>query len=113
MAMAANKRKGDEATQGEDKETKIMKNNLSTYFKRQSEGFYAKTSNEDIALAKKAQTQYQAMPDNEKVQFAKAFQANKGSKNFQWVKDFTDTLVAKKKTLDAKVEKCMMGFWKL
>jgi transcription termination factor NusB len=106
MAVAG-KRKGDEATQGEDKESKVLKNNLCTYFKRQSEGLYAKTTEEDKALAKKAQTQYQAMPDNEKIQFAKAFQANKHSKNFQWVKDFTDSLVAKKKTLDAGVEKYM------
>jgi transcription termination factor NusB len=101
------KRKTEDVPQDQDPNAKARKNNLCTYFQRQASGFYSKTTEEDRALAKQSQTQYKAMPDNEKIEFAKAFQANKHSKHFQWMKDFTDSLVTRKKTLDAAVEKYM------
>ena len=61
-------------------DAKVLKNNLSTYFRRQVSGFYTKTGEEDRQLAKKAQAQYKAMSDNEKLEFAQAFQSNKHNK---------------------------------
>lgn len=84
-----------------------MKNNLTTYFERQVSGFYSNTSEEDRLVASKSQAHYKQMDDHEKFEFAKAFQANKHSKQIQWMKDFTDTLVTKKKTTEAGTEKYM------
>ena len=104
--MAA-KRKNNEISTGEDEHAKVLKNNLTTYFRRQASGFYTKTSPEDQAVAKEAQQKYKAMSNAHKTEFAKAFQANKGTKNFQWMKDFCDTLQTKKITSDTAVEKYM------
>ena len=103
----ANKRKSSEIPQGDDEQTKVLKNNLCTYFRRQASGFYKNTTDEERAQIKDAQQKYKAMSNAEKTDFAKAFQANKHSKSFQWMKEFVDTLQTKKNTSDSALEKYM------
>ena len=91
----------------EDNASKVMKNNLTTYFQRQSSGYYKKTTEADKLKVEQAQTRYMAMPEDDKLDFAKSFQNNKGQKGFQWMKDFTDSLEIKKKTTESQVEKYM------
>ena len=102
--MTASKRKAAEEV---DETNKTLKNNLCTYFRRQTNGFYKNTSEEEQSIARNSQTQYKGMSKTEQIAFAKAFQANKHSKSFQWIKDFTDTLQTKTKTSDKAVEKYM------
>ena len=101
--MTGSKRKATE----ENDTDKVLKNNLTTYFRRQASGFYKNTSEEDVAIAKNSQTQYKGMSKTEQLAFAKAFQANKHSKSFQWMKDFTDSLSVKTQTSDKALEKYM------
>ena len=109
MAVVAAKRKTECAPQDEPsaKVQTVLKNNLSTYFQRQASGWYVKTTPEQKCQAMAAQAQYKTMSETSRMDFVKAFQANKHSKNFQWMKEFTDTLVIKNKTTDVARHKYM------
>jgi len=106
MATGASKRKAPEGVPQERAE-KVMKNDLATFFNRQKNGFYKRTSDEDRKMASDALEKYNAMEDKDKIEFAKCFQQNKGTKHFQWIKDFTDSLLIKKKSTEGVMEKYM------
>jgi hypothetical protein len=91
----------------EDNASKAMKNNLTTYFQRQSTGHFKKTSEGDRLKIQQAQGQYLAMNEDDKLDFAKSFQNNRGQKGFLWMKEFTDSLEIKKKTTESALEKYM------
>ena len=104
VAQMASKRKGDTS---EDKHEKKMKNDLTTYFRRQASGFYKSASDEDKVIAKDSNDKYKAMSKSQQLEFAHAFVANKQSKNLQWMKTFCDNLRVSKKETVASVEKYM------
>ena len=105
LRRMAVKRKSAERT--EEEKNSYLKNNLTTYFQRQVSGYYSKTSEEDRKLCETHQLQYKAMADHDKLDFAKSFQANKQTKSFQWMKDFTDRLVTRKKSVETTKQKYM------
>jgi hypothetical protein len=107
--MPAKKRSEEEQVQEEsgDKKRKLMRNNLTTYFSRQVSGYYSKTTEEDRKTCKMYKDQYQNMAEADKLEFAKAFQSNKQTKNVQWMKDFSDSLVTARKSTETAKEKYM------
>ena len=105
MATGGNKRKAPEGCPQANEE--VLKNNLATYFNRHQpgSGYYKRTSEEDRKVASDAQEKYNAMAESDKVEFAKCFLQTKGTKHFQWMKDFTDSLLIKKKSTEGGLEK--------
>lgn len=100
------KRKAAEACPEKMAETR-MKADLSTYFKRATTGFYKKITPEDKKTLEDGQHKYQNMTASDQLEFAKCFQANKKSKGFGWVREFTDSLTIKKKTSEGGLQKYM------
>ena len=112
--MASTKRKADELAQEDEQESKdrqneecALKKNLVTYFRRQVGGHRVKTSEDDRNIIKKCQGAYHGMGEAQKLEFAQAFKANKRSGSFQWMKEYTESLVTRKTTTTAAREKYM------
>ena len=66
-----------------------------------------RTSPEDKVLINNGKKAYETMNDAQKVEFAMAFKANKRTSTFQWMKEYTDSLVTVKKTTNSAMEKYM------
>jgi hypothetical protein len=82
-------------------------NNVVSFFKRQANGFYKKTSAESRVKAQEVSQSYDDMNNLDKAEFGRLFLANKHTKTFHWAKDFTDTLDQKKQTREKVTEKYM------
>ena len=82
-------------------------NDCKTFFTRMAKGFYKKASAQEKKDAQDALDTYQELEDDEKKDFVQAFKTNKGSKNFGWVKDFSDRLASRKTTKEEVLEKYM------
>ena len=106
--MPAKRKSEEEQLQEVDPQTeKRMRSNLTTYFQRQVSGYYAKTTEKERKEVKGHQDHYVKLSETEKNEFAKAFQSNKHTKNLQWMKDYTDSLVTKRASKETAKEKYM------
>ena len=84
---------------------KQITNDLKTYLARTESGFYKKATDEQIALAKVAAKEFEAMDETGKTNFAKQFVANKHTKNFNWVKEYIDLRRHEKQVVEGITEK--------
>lgn len=66
-----------------------------------------RTSPENKVLINNGKKAYETMNDAQKLEFAMAFKANKRTSTFQWMKEYTDSLVTKKTTQNSATEKYM------
>ena len=62
---------------------------------------------EDKVLINNGKRAYETMNSAQKLEFAMAFKANKRTTTFQWMKEYTDSLVTMKKTTNSAMEKYM------
>ena len=74
-----------------------MKSQCRHFFKRCASGEMKKASDEEITQAKEALATYDSLQCEDQTAFAKAFFSNKGSKQFGFVKDYTEKFSAAKK----------------
>ena len=112
--MASAKREADElaprdeqSSKAQHKEEQTIKNNLQTFFRRQVGGHMVRTSPEDKVLINNGKKAYETMNGAQKLESAMAFKANKRTSTFQWMKEYTDSLVTKKNTTITAMEKYM------
>ena len=73
-----------------------LKSQCKNYFKSVSEGKVAKATEEQVKEATQAVQTMNQLPDEEKVNFAKAFFSAKQTKDFGFLKDYVEKVTAKK-----------------
>lgn len=78
--------------------------NAHTLMKRIAEGKVVKASAENIADAKIALDVYKGLTKEDRLEFAKKVEASKGSKQYNWVRTFAETLRAQKRTTEGVIE---------
>ena len=108
--MASTKRKADELPPKDEQSSRAQQrvvNDLTTFFRRQLGGHYVKTSPDNKVLINNGKGAYETMNSAQKLEFAMAFKANKRTSTFQWMKEYTDSLVTMKKTTNSAMEKYM------
>ena len=84
-----------------------MRNQCLTFFTRTHKGFYKNSSGGAKEIATQALEKWKDLSEEEKDDFAKQFQANKGNKNFSWAKEYMEKLIISKRTKDDVIEKYM------
>ncbi len=67
-----------------------LKSQCAHYFSRVATGKATKASSDEVAEAKNALQTFQDLDDVGKLEFAKAFYSNKGTKSFGFVKDYSE-----------------------
>ena len=84
----------------EEKQT----HNAHTLMKRMAEGKVAKASAENVADAKIALDVYKGLTKDDRLEFAKKVEASKGTKQYNWVRTFTESLRAQKRIAEGVIE---------
>ena len=73
-----------------------LKSQCRHYFGRLAAGEVKKASPEDVAQAQDALDTFDKLEEPDKIQFAKAFYSNKGTKTFGFIKDYSEKVLASK-----------------
>ncbi len=84
-----------------------LRSQCTHYFSRIVEGKVEKATSEEIEQAKLALATMKKLDETGKLDFAKAFYSNKCSKNFGFVKDYSERVIASK-TVTEKIEENYM-----
>ena len=95
------KKKTDAKSQG------VERSQMLTFFKRQATGYYVKASDQAKENAKLALATYPDLADEEKDDFLTNWKQSKTTKNFSFVKDFSDVLKSRKEVKEEVFEKYM------
>ena len=84
-----------------------LKSHASHYFKRVAGGHVRKSTPQDKKEAEQALATLSVLDEGEKVQFAKAFQANKATKSFGFIREYSEKVTAAKSVKEGVNEKYM------
>jgi len=85
----------------------MLKGQVTTYFTRFVTGKVKKAGDEEVANAKEALATFSALDEGEKVGFAQAFAANKSTKSFGFIRDYSEKVKATKSVTEVVKEKYM------
>ena len=73
-----------------------LKSQCKGYFQRLANGSAQKAGADQVNEAKEALSTFEALEEEDKVKFAKAFYSNKGTKTFGFVKDYSEKMKSSK-----------------
>ena len=99
--QTAKKKKTDAQSQG------IQRSQMLTFYKRQATGYYVKASDQVKENAKLALATYPDLAGEEQADFLTNWKQSKNTKNFSFVKDFSDVLKSRKEVKEEVFEKYM------
>ena len=73
-----------------------LKSQCKGYFQRLANGSVKKAGADEVNEAQEALSTFEALEEEDKVKFAKAFYSNKGTKTFGFVKDYSEKMKSSK-----------------
>jgi len=98
---------GKDEEQTAKKKQGIQRSEMLTFFKRQASGYYAHATDQAKENAKLALATYPDLAGEEQADFLTNWKQSKNTKNFSFVKDFSDVLKSRKEVKEEVFEKYM------